>query len=65
MKLEEMMLEDGWKKVTSMNAGKIYVEWHKQGFLIDEGDIIIDSLDTNKKKEDKSELDPRTRDWYG
>jgi len=40
MKLEEMMKADGWKKTKRINAGKVYVEWSKQGFAIDEEDIM-------------------------
>ena len=37
--LDEIMKESGWIKTTRVNAGKEYLEWIKEGFLIDETDI--------------------------
>lgn len=38
--LEEMMFRDGWKQSVRWNAGKVYRTWHKDGFYIDDEDII-------------------------
>ena len=42
MKLEDMMFKDGWKQSITINAGKVYITWHKEGFEIDNEDIIVE-----------------------
>ena len=42
MKLEEMMLENGWRKRERLNCGKLYTEFYKNGFVVDEEDIWED-----------------------
>ena len=39
-KLEQIMKESGWIRTSRINAGKEYIEWIKDGFMIDEDDII-------------------------
>ena len=39
-KLEKMLLKDGWIKRTLTNDGVDYIEFVKEGFVIDIGDII-------------------------
>lgn len=39
-KLEEIMKKSGWLKTERVNAGKVYVEFHREGFVIDEEDIM-------------------------
>jgi hypothetical protein len=38
--LEEVMKESGWVRTERENAGKVYVEYIKNGFIIDEEDIL-------------------------
>ena len=40
MNLEKMMLKDGWKKTALVNDGVEYIEFHKNGFVIDIDDIF-------------------------
>ena len=37
--IEKIMEEEGWEKMKSKNAGKIYIEFHKHGLVIDLEDI--------------------------
>jgi hypothetical protein len=47
MTIEEIMLRDGWTMTKTMNAGKEYVEFHKNGLVID-GDGINKEKIRNK-----------------
>jgi len=38
--IEQIMKQGGWLRTTRSNAGKVYVEYIKDGWLIDEGDIV-------------------------
>jgi len=38
-KIEEIMKESGWSRSERKNCGKIYVEYRKDGLVIDEDDI--------------------------
>lgn len=37
--LETMMKKDGWKRKERYNSGRVYIEWHKNGFIISDEDI--------------------------
>ena len=39
MNLEDMMFKDGWKQTRRRNAGKVYIEWLKEGFVINNENI--------------------------
>ena len=41
MKLEDMMFKDGWKQSRTFNAGQVYITWHKEGFSIDDNEIVV------------------------
>jgi len=42
MEIEKIMIQDGWKVTKYKNAGKVYVEFHKNGLIIDLDDINED-----------------------
>jgi len=50
IKLEDMMFKDGWKQSRRLNAGKLYITWHKDGFEIDNDDIILAENELNSQK---------------
>ncbi len=37
--ITHLMIESGWQRQERVNAGKFYVEWTREGFMIDEDDI--------------------------
>jgi hypothetical protein len=41
MNLEEKMLSWGWKKIVRTNCGVDYIEFHKDGLIIEESDITV------------------------
>lgn len=39
MNIEEIMINDGWIPTETTNAGRIYIEFHKNGLVIELDDI--------------------------
>jgi len=37
--IKQLMLDSGWKRQERINAGKCYVEWTREGYIVDEDDI--------------------------
>jgi len=37
--INQLMLDSGWQRQERINAGKCYVEWTRNGYLVDEDDI--------------------------
>ena len=37
--IKQLMLNSGWQRQERINAGKCYVEWTRDGYLVDEDDI--------------------------
>jgi hypothetical protein len=38
--IEQIMREGGWLRSERENGGKVYIEYVRDGFLIDESDIV-------------------------
>jgi len=49
--LTHLMLDSGWQRQERVNAGKCYVEWTRDGYVLDEGDIneIAEIIGKEKK----------------
>jgi hypothetical protein len=45
MNIEKIMLKDGWTKTETTNAGRIYIEFHKNGLVIE-----LDNIDREEKE---------------
>ncbi len=37
--LTQLMIDSGWERQERINAGKCYVEWIRDGYIVDEDDI--------------------------
>ena len=46
--LEQFFESEGWVKWESYNAGRMYNVWRKEGFEIDEDDVV-DNLGARRK----------------
>lgn len=49
--LEDFMEGEGWAKIERTNAGRLYISWIKEGFKIDDDDIM--DVRFNKKEDNK------------
>ncbi len=38
--LTQLMMDSGWQRQERVNAGKCYVEWTRDGYVLDEDDIF-------------------------
>jgi hypothetical protein len=38
--IEAIMMDDGWERHSTWNAGREYIEFHKNGLIIDLDNII-------------------------